>query len=128
MRIKTLICNCKGLSPSFKNTDMNTLPFEIESELDVDYALVHPELCGQGGIEILEDVLRSAEDDPDTYVLIGACAAETQKKAFKKLFRTTDFNEKRFVPVDIRGTTNDGILDRLRERVEALVNHKKKHH
>ena len=128
MRIKTLICNCKGLSPSFKNTDMNTLPFEIESELAVDYALVHPELCGQGGIEILEDVLRSAEDDPDTYVLIGACAAETQKKAFKKLFRTTDFNEKRFVPVDIRGTTNDGILDRLRERVEALVNHKKKHH
>ena len=128
MKIKTLICNCKGLSPSFKNTDMNTLPFEIESELAVDYALVHPELCGQGGIEILEDVLRSAEDDPDTYVLIGACAAETQKKAFKKLFRTTDFNEKRFVPVDIRGTTNDGILDRLRERVEALVNRKKKHH
>ena len=33
MRIKALVCNCKGLSPSFKNSDMNTLPFEIESYL-----------------------------------------------------------------------------------------------
>lgn len=128
MKVKTLLCNCKGLCESFRNTDMNTLPFEIESELDVDYAIVHPQLCGQGGNEILEDVLRSAASDPDTYIVVGGCAPEAQLKLFKKIFRSTGFDEKRFVPVDIRGTTNDGILERLREEVEALLHPGKKPH
>ena len=59
MKIKTVICNCKGLSPSLRNSDMNTLPFEIELDLDVDYAIVHPQLCGAGGSKVMEDVLRS---------------------------------------------------------------------
>ena len=40
---------------------------------------------------------------------------------FKKLIRATGFNEKHFVPVDIRGTDNAGILDRLRESVEGIL-------
>ena len=128
MKIKTLVCNCRGLNPAFEDVDTNTLPFQIESELDVDYALVHPELCGPGGRAILEDVLRSAEDDPDTYVLVGACAVEAQRKVFKEPFRATDFNEAQFVPVDISGTSNEGILGRLRERAEALAKSKKTHH
>jgi hypothetical protein len=31
------------------------------------------------------------------------------------------FNEKHFVPVDIRGTDNNGILDRLREAVGGIL-------
>ena len=128
MKVKTLICNCKGLAESFRNADMNTLPFEIESELDVDYAIVHPELCGQGGNEVLEDVLRSAADDPDTYIVVGGCAREAQLKLFNNAFRNTGFDEGRFLAVDIRGTTNDGILDRLREKLEVLLHSKKKPH
>ena len=128
MKIKTLICNCKGLSPSFRDSDMNTLPFDIESELDVDYAIVHPELCGAGGSRVLEDVLRSAEDDPDTLVIVGACEVEAQQKLFQEAFRKTGFDQDHFVAMDIRNTTNDGILDRLREKIEGLVQPKKKHH
>ena len=56
MKVKTLICNCKGLDP-FRYADMNSLAFEIESEFDVSYAVVHPQLCAEGGNQILEDVL-----------------------------------------------------------------------
>ena len=49
MEIKVTLCNCKGLCPSFKGTDMNTLPFEVERELDVSYTILHPQLCGQAG-------------------------------------------------------------------------------
>ena len=128
MKIKTLICNCKGLSASFKNSDMNTLPFAIESELDVDYALVHPQLCGVGGNRVMEDVLRSAEDDPDTFVIVGACEVEAQQKLFQKVFRKTGFDQDHFVAMDIRNTTNDGILDRLREKIAERVHAKEKHH
>jgi heterodisulfide reductase subunit A-like polyferredoxin len=119
MKIKVLLCNCKGLCPSFKNSDMNTLPFQIESELDVQYTIVHPQLCGQGGNEALADALRSA--GPDTHIVCGACAPEAQEKLFKKLLRVTAFPAERFVAVDIRGTDNDGILARLRQSVEEVL-------
>jgi heterodisulfide reductase subunit A-like polyferredoxin len=121
MKVKILMCNCKGLCDSFKNADMNTLPFQVESDMDVRYTVVHPQLCGQGGNEILTEVLRESAADPEAYVMVGACAPEAQTKLFKKIIRNTGFDEKRFVPLDIRGTDNDGILGRLREKAEALI-------
>jgi heterodisulfide reductase subunit A-like polyferredoxin len=128
MKIKTLLCNCPRLADSLKDADMSTLPFEVESTLGVDYAIVHPDLCGPGGKEILADVLRAAEDDPDTYIVVGGCAPELQRKLFQKALADEGFDEARFVPVDIRGTTNQGIVERLREQLEALVNPQKKPH
>ncbi len=119
MEIKVLLCNCKGLCDSFKAADMNTLPFGIESDLDVKYSVLHPQLCGQGGNAVLADVFKSS--GPDTYVLIGACAPETQARLFKRIMRTTGFDERRFVPVDIRGTDNAGIEQRLKEAVEGIL-------
>jgi len=121
MKTKVLLCNCKGLCPSFKDTDMNTLPFEVESELDVQYAVLHPQLCGQGGNAVLVDVLREAAAEPDTYVVVGACAPEAQVKLFKKVLREAGFDQNRFVPLDIRKTNNEGIVDRLRETVESVA-------
>jgi heterodisulfide reductase subunit A-like polyferredoxin len=121
MNIKILLCNCKGLCPSFRDGDFNTLPFTLESELDIKYAVLHPQLCGQGGNEVLADIFRESANDPDTYIVSGACAPEAQEKLFQKLMRKTGFDPRRFVPVDIRSTNNDGILARLKEKVEALV-------
>ncbi len=121
MTIKILLCNCKGLCQSFKNTDMNTLPFQIESDLDVKYTVLHPQFCGQGGNALLAEILRESAADPDTYIVSGACNAEAQEKLFKKVFRQTGFDEKRFVALDIRNTDNAGILERLRTAVEKLV-------
>lgn len=121
MRIKVVLCNCKGLCPSFKDADMDTLPFMVESELDVQYTIVHPQLCGQGGNAVLTDILREAAQDPGVIVVGGACAPEAQFKLFKKIMRNTGFDEKRFVPLDIRGTTNEGILGRLNEVVRQLA-------
>jgi len=121
MNIKILLCNCKGLCPSFKDSDFNTLPFALESELDVKYAVLHPQLCGQGGNEVLADIFREAAKDPHSYIVSGACAPETQEKLFQKLLRKTGFDAKRFIAVDIRGTNNEGILARLKDKVEALL-------
>lgn len=121
MNIKILLCNCKGLCQSFKDSDFNTLPFALESELDVKYAVLHPQLCGQGGNEVLADIFRESAKDPNTYIVSGACAPEAQEKLFQKLMRKTGFDLKHFVPVDIRSTNNDGILTLIKEKVEALV-------
>ena len=127
VKVKTLVCNCKGLEP-FRHADMNTLPFEIESELDVEYAALHPQLCAPSGTEALEDVLRAAEDDSDTYVMVYACAEEAQKKLFKKALRSTGFDAEHLVPLDIRNTTNDGILNRIRARLAEIADPTKQRH
>ncbi len=121
MKIKVLLCNCKGLCQSFKDSDFNTLPFEVECELDVQYTMLHPQLCGQGGNEVLADIFRESAKDAETYIVSGACAPEAQDKLFQKLMRKTGFDPKRFVPLDIRCTNNEGILARLKEKVETLV-------
>jgi ArsR family transcriptional regulator len=121
VKVKILLCNCKGLCPSFKDADMNTLPFQVESELDVQYTIVHPQLCGQGGNEVVADVMRESAAEAESYVVGGACAPEAQFKLFKKVMRKTGFEESRFVPLDIRGTTNEGILARLKEAVDSIV-------
>ena len=121
MKIKVLLCNCKGLCDSFRNTDMNTLPFEIESELEVQYAVLHPQLCGQGGNEVLTEILRQSAGEPDTYIVSGACAPEAQTKLFKKALRNAGFDEKRFVAVDIRRTDNNGILSLIQSKVQELI-------
>ncbi len=82
MRIKVLLCNCKGLCGSFKDADMNTLPFQVESDLDVEYTVLHPQLCGQGGNAVLTEALATA--DSDTYVVVGACAPTSRPNCSRR--------------------------------------------
>jgi hypothetical protein len=107
---------------------MNTLPFDIESALDVDYAIVHPELCGMGGNRVMEDILRSAEDDPDTFVIVGACDQEAQLRLFRKLFCKTGFVQGHYLAVDARGATNSEILQRLSDKLRDNVQIRERPH
>jgi len=67
----------------------------------------------------LEEAIKTPK--PDDYLLAGVCAPKAREKPFKKIVRATGFNEKHFAPVDIRGTDNKGILDRLREAVGGIL-------
>lgn len=69
---------------------------------------------------MLAEILREAAADHGGSVVSGACAPQAQAKLFKKVLRETGFPEDRFVPLDIRGTDNEGILTRLRRTVESL--------
>ena len=101
MKIRILLCNCKGLCDSFRNANMNTLPFEIESDLEVQYTVLHPQLCGQGGNEILTEILRESAADPETYHclwrLCSGSADETlQETASQYRFRCEAFHRGRY--------------------------------
>jgi hypothetical protein len=57
--------------------------------------------------------------------MVCACAEDTQTKLFKKVLREANFDAEHFVPVDVRNATNDGILGRIRERLNQLANPQK---
>jgi hypothetical protein len=56
-----------------------------------------------------------------SFVLCGACAAEAQEKLFKKVMPDGFSNRADSCRWDIRQTDNDGILSRMRERVDAIL-------
>lgn len=118
MQTQVLMCHCKRLRDSFKSTDFNTVPFQVESELDMAYRSLHPQTCGHGGNQFLADILKSA--DAETFILSAACAPAAQDQLFRKIRRQTGFSPERFVPVDIRMNGNEGVLQRTREKVEEL--------
>lgn len=74
----------------------------------------------------MEDILRSAEDDPDTFVIVGACDQEAQLRLFQKLFCKTGFAQDHYLAVDIRGATNSEILQRLCEQLRDHVRTKER--
>ena len=120
MKVKVLICNCNGLKFAPEDLDMNTLPFDIERDVDVQYAIVHPQLCGRGGAALLSNLLRGAE--PDSYFVIAGCDPEEQHALLDYALRSVPFPEDRFIGVTIRcATSNAEARDRILEAVGRLL-------
>lgn len=119
MTIKIIICNCNGLKFMPENLDMNTLPFELEADKDVAYAVVHPQLCGRGGLTVLGDLLRSAQ--PDDYFVVAGCGPENQTHFLGCVTDELKFPEERFVGVNIRGMNNDQARTAVLEAAGRLL-------
>jgi hypothetical protein len=101
-----------------EGVNMNTLPYEIENDIDVTYAIGHPQLCGRGGLNLLGDLLRNA--DPEDYFVVAGCG-ENQTQFLGHVLDETKFPEKRFVSVSIRGLDNAGARKAVLEAVGELM-------
>ena len=105
MKIKILLCGCHNMKLTPERIDMNTLPAELDSDLDVKYAIMHPQLCGPGGNEILRDLLNASTRD--TVLVIAGCSPATQAAYFEEVIADSGIPRHRILHVDIRGMTNE---------------------
>jgi heterodisulfide reductase subunit A-like polyferredoxin len=123
MKIKVLICNCNGLKLTPEDLDMNTLPFEVERDVDVQYAIVHPQLCGRGGLELLRDLMRGATGD--SYFVVAGCEPAEQGDLLGHILRENGFPAERFVSVPIRCSNNASAREAILEAIGRLMAEKK---
>ena len=120
MKIKVLICNCNGLKLSPEDLDMNTLPYDIELDVDVQYAIVAPQLCGRGGVALLRDLLRGSE--PDDYFVVAGCGPENEADLLGHVLREANFPRDRFIGVPIRcSSSNQQARSAILEAVGRLM-------
>jgi hypothetical protein len=117
MRIKVILCNCNGIKFMPEALDMNTLPFELESDLDVEYAVLHPQLCGRGGLNVLSELLRGA--GKDDYFIVAGCG-DNQKQFLGHVVDEVRFPEERFISVNIRCSNNVEARKTILEAVGEL--------
>ena len=79
-------CVCTGECPGFDWLVPNLwkLINKVRTQLDVAYAVVHPQLCVKDGDAFLENLLQ--EGKKDLKYIISACDPAMQKKLFKDAF------------------------------------------
>ena len=112
-----LMCICTGQCPGFQSLDLWELINTVRQEMDVEYAIVHPQLCVDDGDRFLKDYIKN----DNTLYIIGACDPKMQIKMMKDAFQEAGGNfEKQAIPVDLRNLTTEQAIDKVRNAVESI--------
>lgn len=112
-----IMCICTGQCPGFANLNLWELINYIRGELDVEYAIVHPQLCVDDGDRFIQDYIK-----PDIKYVIGACDPKMQRKMFKDAFAkvSENYNEQ-VVHLDLRNISTEEAMDKVKETIEGLT-------
>lgn len=115
-----IMCFCTGECPGFAKLDLWKLINFVRNELDVEYAIVHPQLCVDDGDNFWRDYLR--EGNKDTMYIVGGCDPRMQRKMFKDAFAEKDLDfSKQVVSLDLRNMETPEAMKKVEEAVSKLV-------
>lgn len=114
-----IMCFCTGECPGFANLHLWKLINFVRNELDVEYAIVHPQLCVDDGDRFLSDYLR--EGKTEIVYIVGGCDPRMQKKMFKDAFKEKGLDiDKQLVSLDLRNMKTEEAMKKVAEAVEKL--------
>ena len=119
MNIKVILCNCDGLKLMPESIDLNTLPFDLESDTNIAYTVTHPQLCGAGGTALLGDLLKIS--GPQDFFVVAGCGPANQVHFLHHVTEGAKFPDDRFVGVNIRGMNNDQARAAVLETIGRLL-------
>jgi len=109
------MCICTGQCPGFKTLDLWGLVNTVRGEMDVEYAIVHPQLCVDDGERFIKDYIKK-----DGVYIIGACDPKMQRKMMKDAFQEVGANfETQVIALDLRNLTTEEAIKRVREAAEG---------
>jgi heterodisulfide reductase subunit A-like polyferredoxin len=77
----------------------------------VDFAVIHPQLCATDGDSFWR-VLLGKHDNIEKIVVAG-CDPVMQKKMFGWVFKELNFDESKFVEVEIRNMTTEETIEAI---------------
>jgi len=111
-----VMCICTGECPGFAQLDLWKLINRVRQELEVEYAIVHPQLCVDDGDAFWRDYIK-----PDVKYVVGACDPKMQRKMFKDAFAEAggDF-DRQVTALDLRNMDTDEAFSKVAEAVEGM--------
>ncbi|MBO3769529.1 MAG: hypothetical protein JTT15_03960 [Candidatus Brockarchaeota archaeon] len=118
-RPRFIMCFCTGECPGFAKLELWKLVNFVRNELDVEYAVIHPQLCVTDGDNFLRDLVK--DGDKDRIYVIGGCDPRMQRKMFKDVFaeKGLDF-DKQVVSLDLRNMETQEAMKKVAETIEKL--------
>jgi heterodisulfide reductase subunit A-like polyferredoxin len=123
-RPRFIMCFCTGECPGFAKLQLWPLINFARNELDVEYAVIHPQLCVEDGDRFFADYLDPNEKD--RIYIVGGCDPVMQKKMFKEAFKAKGLDmDKQLVPLDLRNMPTEEAMKKLQEAVEQALREQK---
>jgi len=114
-----IMCFCTGECPGFAKLELWKLVNFVRNELDVEYAIVHPQMCVDDGDRFLNDYLR--EGLTNRVYIVGGCDPRMQKKMFKDVFKEKGLDiDKQLVSLDLRNMSTEEAMKTVADTVEKL--------
>lgn len=112
-----VMCFCTGKCPGFEKLDLWDLINYVRNELDVEYAIVHPQLCVDDGDAFWRDYAK-----PGVKYVVGGCDARMQRKMYKDALADVGVSfEEQIVPLDLRNLTTAEAIERVKKAVEEVT-------
>lgn len=112
-----VMCICTGQCPGFQSLNLWELVNRVRIELDVEYAIVHPQLCVEDGDRFWADYAK-----PHAKYIVGACDPTMQRKMFKDAFRSIGGDlDGQVVPLDLRNMSTDDAFQKVAQAVKEAV-------
>jgi len=104
-----IVCVCQGTCPSFQKMNIFEVVNYFRRNKKVDFALIHPQLCAEGGDNFWRALLGNSGKNIEKIVVAG-CDPIMQKKMFGWVFKELGFEESKFVGVEIRNMTTEEAI------------------
>jgi len=112
-----VMCFCTGKCPGFEKLDLWDLINYVRNELDVEYAIVHPQLCVDDGDAFWRDYAK-----PGVKYIVGGCDARMQRKMYKDALSEVGVSfEDQIVALDLRNLTTPEAIERVTKAVEEVT-------
>ena len=111
-----VMCFCTGECPGFQTLDLWKLVNRVRNEMDVDFDLVHPQLCVDDGERFWRYFAK-----PDRRYIVGGCDPRMQRKMFKDTLAEVgvDFDQQ-MIPLDLRNMTTEEAIDKVGQALAGL--------
>lgn len=111
------MCFCTGKCLGFEALDLWDLINYVRNELDVEYAIVHPQLCVDDGDAFWRDYAK-----PGVKYIVGGCDPRTQRKMYKDALEEVGVNfDEQIIPLDLRNMSTSEAIAKVTKAVEALM-------
>ena len=111
-----LLCVCRGDCPGFAKLDIWKFINFVRNELDVEYAIAHPQMCVDDGDRFWKDYAKTGA----TYIVAG-CDPKMQRKMYKDALAEVGCNfDEQIFPIDLRNMPTEEAMQKIKAFVEEV--------
>jgi len=111
-----VMCYCTGECPGFQALNLWQLVNRARNEMNVEFAVVHPQLCVDDGERFWQYFAK-----PGVKYLVGGCDPRMQRKMYKDALAEVgvDFDQQ-VTAVDLRNMETEAAINKVRETLASM--------
>lgn len=111
-----VMCYCTGECPGFQTLNLWQLVNRARNEMEVEFAIVHPQLCVDDGERFWKHFAK-----PGQKYLVGGCDPRMQRKMYKDALAEVgaDFDAQ-VTAIDLRNMETEAAIEKVRETLTGM--------